>query len=179
MITVIASKSSVVDKVSKSVVLEVLEHLKLAHESHHLNVVVKESSLKLDSSEKDALDGKRINKGEPQVVNLDLMALAHLSKAVEEEALGDVLPGKEESGNSLSLSDNLVLNVIPDEGLSHEGGLNVSGHDLVSSIWGSDEGDAGNPQRKRVTREDNVRDVAVVLLDGGLAIVLQRYEKLV
>jgi hypothetical protein len=162
------------DKTSESVeATEGLEHLELTHEALDLFGLLGVLAEELDATNKDALGGKRIDISEAAGAHLHAVVTDGHSKTIEEEALGDVLPGKVDHLAVLGIShvgEDLIMSLsLLDEGL-----LDTVGHgNSALGVVDAGEVDAGHTERKVIAREVDLGDVLAVFTDTSLGVVLE------
>jgi len=173
-VSLVGADDLLLNKTSESVeATEGLEHFELTHEALDLIGLVGIVAKELDATNKDALSGKRIDIGEAAGTHLHAVVTEGDCKTIEEEALGDILPGKvdhlavlavnhfgEDLIMSLSLLDELLLNTV--------------GHgNSALGVVDAGEVHTSDAKRKIIAREVSLGDVLAVLTDTSLSVVLE------
>jgi len=173
-VSLVGADDLLLDKTSEDVeATEGLEHLELTHEALDLVRLLGVVTAELDAADKDALGGKRVDVGEAAGTHLHAVVTDGHSKAVEEEALGDVLPG-EVDGLAVLTVDHLGEDLVVALSLLDELLLDTVGHgDSALGVVDAGEVHTSHTEREVIAREVGLGDVLAVLTDASLGVVLE------
>jgi len=173
-ISLVGADDLLFNKTGKTIeATEGLEHLEFTHETLDFIGLVSILTKKLDATNKDALSGKRIDVGKAAGTHLHTMVTDGNCKTIEEETLGDILPGKvdhltifavdhfgEDFIMAFSILDELLLDTI-----RHGNG--------ALGVVDAGEVDTSHTERKIITREVGLGDIFAVFTNASLSVVLK------